>query len=52
MKILMDIEDMYKLRNVNVAFDIEGNVITMVCTQRRKDGTHEIFHQDQFSTPE
>ena len=52
MKILMDIEDMRKLRNVNVAFDIEGNVIIMVCTQRRKDGTHEIFHQDQFSTPE
>lgn len=57
MKILMDVNDLYKLPNVHIAFDIEeryeGNaVITMVCSQKRKDGTYEIFHQDLFATPE
>lgn len=57
MKVLMDSLDMYKCRNVHIAFDVEerpegGAVITMVCSQRRKDGTYEIFHQDMFGTPE
>lgn len=52
MKIVMDRLDMQKLRDVTLAIDIEGNVITIVATQKRKDGTHEIFHEDLFSTPE
>ena len=52
MKIVMDRLDTYKLRNVTLAIDIEGNMITIVAIQKRKDGTHEIFHEDQFSTPE
>lgn len=57
MKILMDSADIGKCRDVHVSFDIEelpggGNMITMVCSQRRKDGTFEIFHQDTFWTPE
>lgn len=52
MKIVMDQLDTYKLRNVTLAIDIDGNMITIVATQKRKDGTYEVFHQDQFSTPE
>ena len=52
MKIVMDRLDTYKLRNVTLAIEIDDNVITIVATQRRKDGTYEIFHQDQFATPE
>lgn len=57
MKILMDSADIGKCRDVHVSFDIEelpggGNMITMVCSQRHKDGTFEIFHQDTFGTPE
>lgn len=52
MKIVMDRLDTYKLRNVTLAVEIDDNVITIVATQRRKYGTYEIFHQDQFATPE
>ena len=52
MKIVMDRLDTYKLRGVTLAIEIDDNVITIVATQRRKDGTYEIFHQDQFATPE
>lgn len=52
MKIVMDRLDTYKLRNVTLAIDIDGDMITIVATQKRKDGTCEIFHQDQFSAPE
>ena len=52
MKIVMDILDTYKLRDVTLAIDIEGNRITIVATMKRNDGTHEVFHEDQFSTPE
>ena len=52
MKIVMDQLDTYKLRDVTLAIDIDGNMITIVATQKRKDGTHEVFHEDQFSTPE
>lgn len=52
MKIVMDQLDTYKLHNVTLAVDIDGNIITIVATQKRKDGTYEVFHQDQFSTPE
>ena len=44
--------DTFKLPNVTLAIDFDGNMITIVATQKRKDGTYEIFHQDQFSTPE
>ena len=52
MKIVMDRLDTYKLRNVTLAIEIDDNVITIVATQRRKDGTYVIFHQNQFVTPE
>lgn len=52
MKIAIDQLDVYKLRNVTLSIDIDGNIITIVATQKRKDGTYEVFHQDQFSTPE
>lgn len=52
MKIVMDRLDTFKLQDVILAIDIDGNMITIVATQKRKDGTYEIFHQDQFSTPE
>lgn len=56
MKILMDSADIGKCRDVHVSFDIEelpgSSMITMVCSQRRKDGTFEIFHHDTFGTPE
>lgn len=52
MKILMDQLDTYKLRDVTLAIDIDGNMITIVATQKRKNGTYEVFHKDQFSTPE
>lgn len=52
MKIVMDRLDTYKLRNVTLALEIDDNVITIVAVQKRKDGTYEIFHQDQFATPE
>ena len=52
MKIVMDRLDTYKLRDVALAVDIDGDMITIVATQKRKDDTYEIFHQDQFSTPQ
>lgn len=52
MKIVMERFDMFKLPNVTLAIDIDGNMITIVATQKRKDGTYESFHLDQFSTPE
>lgn len=52
MKIVMDRLDTYKLRDVTLAIDVEGNRITIVATMKRKDGTREVFHEDQFSTPE
>lgn len=52
MKIVMDRLDTYKLHDVTLVIDIEGDRITIVATQKRKDGTHEIFHEDRFSTPE
>lgn len=52
MQIIMDRLDTFKLRDVTLAIDIDGNLITIVATQKRKDGTYEIFHRDQFSTPE
>ena len=52
MKIVMDRIDTYKLRDVTLAIEIDDNVITIVATQKRKDGTHEIFHEDQFATAE
>lgn len=52
MKIEIDQLDTYKLRDVTLAIDIDGNMITIVATQKRKDGTYEVFHQDQFSTPQ
>lgn len=52
MKIVMDRLDAYKLRDVTLAIDIDGNMITIFATMKRKDGTYEVFHEDQFSTPE
>lgn len=52
MKIVMERFDTFKLHNVTLAIDIDGNMITIVATQKRKDGTYEVFHQDQFTTPE
>lgn len=57
MKFHIDAQDIVKCPNVHIAIDIEerpaGNaVITMVCTQKRRDNTYEIFHQDMFATPE
>lgn len=49
MKIVMDRLDTFKLRDVTIAIDVDSNLITIVATQKRKDGTYEIFHQDQFS---
>ena len=43
--------DTFKLRHVTLAIDVEDNVITIVASAKRKDGSIEIFHQDQFSTP-
>lgn len=51
MKIVMERFDTFKLPNVTLAIDVDGNMITIVATQKRKDGTYEVFHQDQFSTP-
>ena len=52
MKIMMERFDTFKLRHVTLAIDVEDNVITIVASAKRKDGSIEIFHQDQFSTPE
>ena len=52
MKVVMDRLDTFKLRDVTLAIDIDGNLITIVATQKRKDGIYETFHQDQFSTPQ
>jgi hypothetical protein len=49
----MDPQDAGKLANVKLAIDIQGTQITLIAMQARHlDGTYEIFHQDQFSTPE
>lgn len=52
MKIVMDRLDMFKLRDVTLHIEVDGNLITIVAMQKRKDGTYEIFHQDQFATAE
>ena len=52
MKILMERLDTFKLRHVTLAIDVEDNIITIVASAKRKDGSIEIFHQDKFSTPE
>ena len=51
MKIVMERLDVFKLRDVTLAIDIDGNMITIVATQKLKDGTYYTFHKDQFTTP-
>jgi len=52
MKIVTERFEQSKLPDVTLVIDIDGNMITIVAMQKRNDGTHEIFHQDQFSTPQ
>jgi hypothetical protein len=52
MKVMMERFDTFKLPDVTLGVGIEGNTITIVAQMKRKDGTYEIFHQDQFSTQE
>ena len=52
MKFLIDPEDAHKLKNVKLILDVEDRRITIIAMQQRRDGTYEVFHQDQFSAPE
>lgn len=52
MKFLIDPEDAHKLKNVKLTLDVEDRRITIIVMQQRRDGTYEVFHQDQFSAPE
>jgi hypothetical protein len=52
MKIVMDRLDTFKLRDVTLAIDVDSDLITIVATQKRNNGTCEVFHRDQFSAPE
>lgn len=47
MKFLTDAQSLYKLPNINVAFDIEGELVTVVWFKKNLDGTVSIIHQEQ-----
>ena len=49
MKFLTDVQDLYKLPNINVAFNIEGTLVTAVWFKKNPDGTVSIIHQEQVS---
>jgi hypothetical protein len=51
-KIVMERFDTFKLRDVTLAIDVDNDLITIVATQKRNNGTYEVFHRDQFSAPE
>lgn len=52
MKFLIDPDDAHKLKNVKLSLDVEDRQITIIAMQQRRDGSYEIFHQDQFTAPE
>ena len=47
MKFLIDVQDLHKLPDINVAFDIEGKLVTTVWFKKNLDGTVSIIHQEQ-----
>ena len=47
MKFLTDTQCLYKWPNINVAFDIEGDLVTVVWFKKKLDGTVSIIHQEQ-----
>ena len=47
MEFLTDAQSLYKLPNINVAFDIEGELVTVVWFKKKLDGTISIIHQEQ-----
>lgn len=47
MKFLTDVQTLCKLPNINVAFDIEGTLVTAVWFKKNLDGTVHIIHQEQ-----
>ena len=49
MKFLIDVQDLHKLPDINVAFDIEGELVTAVWSKKNRDGTVSIIHQEQVT---
>ena len=49
MKFLTDVQDLHKLPDVNVAFDIEGKLVTTVWFKKSIDGKVSIIHQVQVN---
>lgn len=47
MKFLIDVQSLNKLPNINIAFDIEGELVTVVWFKKKLDGTVSIIHQKQ-----
>lgn len=47
MKFLLDSQDLYKLPEISVAFDITGRLVTTVWFKKNPDGTVSIIHQEQ-----
>ena len=47
MKFLIASQDLYKLPDINVAFDIEGTLVTEVWFKKNLDGTVSIIHQEK-----
>lgn len=48
MKFLIDVQDLHKLPDINVAFDIEGELVTAVWLKKNRDGTVSIIHNDRI----
>lgn len=48
MKFLIDVQDLQKLPNIDVAFDIEGEIVTSVWFKKNRDGTVSIIHKDRI----
>lgn len=47
MKFLIDVQSLHKFPNINVAFDIEGELVTVVWFKKNLDGKVSIIHQEQ-----
>ena len=48
MTFLIDVQNLHKLPDISVAFDIEGELVTAVWLKKNRDGTVSIIHQEQI----
>ena len=46
MEFLIGVQDLHKLPDINVAFDIEGTLVKAVWSKKNLDGTVSIIHQE------